>query len=339
MNKYTIALAAALALASPAAAQLRAGEKATTIPAIPGVTPAGEKWELAWQGPMTADGITAAPDGTLLFAQEQSNSIRRLWANGKEWVAWPYVEGAGAVSIDAQGRTFAVERTCTDPGLKLGDKCTELTRVTQLAPERKVLADKFADGKTLGRLNDVAADGHGGAYYTQGGIFHVRADGAVDTIAPGGNPAQGGMFTNGLVLSPDGKTLYVTNRTTILAYDVAPDGGASNQHTFATLGNEPQGSFGADGLAVDSDGRLYATAGAGVYVFDRAGKQLGVIPVPRQPITIAFAGPDKKTLYVGAMGAETPDGKLWETPQGVRNVAMSLYRIRTLSSGPRDRPK
>jgi len=92
-----------------------------------------------------------------------------------------------------------------------------LSRILQLTPERKVVADKFADGSTLGRINDLAADGHGGAYYTQGGLFHAKADGTVDTIAAAGNPQQGGLFTNGLELSPDGKTLYVTNRTTIIA--------------------------------------------------------------------------------------------------------------------------
>jgi gluconolactonase len=203
----------------------------------------------------------------------------------------------------------------------------------QLTPERKVLAEKFADGSPLGRLNDLAADGHGGAYYTQGGVFHVKADGTVNTIAAGGNPAQGGLFTNGVVVSPDGETLYVTNRTTILAFDIGPDGTPSNQRNFATLENEPQGSFGGDGLAVDAEGRLYVTGDAGVYVIDKEGNQLGVIPAPRRAITAAFAGPDKKTLYIGAMGAVTPEGQEWATPQGVRNVAMTIYRLNTQATG------
>ncbi len=328
-----LGLAASLALAAPAGAQLLAGEKAAVITPIAGVVAQGAKWERAWSGPMTADGMTGTPDGALLFAQEQSNAIWKLWPDGRAFVQWPYIAGAGAVSIDAAGRIFAIERTCTDPGLKLPN-CADNTRVIQLAPERKILASAFADGKTLGRLNDVAADGYGGAFYTQGGVYHVAAGGAVSVVAEGN-----GMFTNGLVLSPDGKTLYVTNRTTIVAFDVGPDGATSNRRDFATLGSEPQGSFGADGLAVDSDGRLYATAGAGIYVFDKAGKTLGVIPTPRAAITLAFAGPDRKTLYAGMMGAVDPDGKAWATPQGVRNVAMTVYKLKTVSAGPKDRPK
>lgn len=334
----TVLLATLMACAAPGYAQLLPGEKEAAITAIPGVITGNAKWQIAWSGPMTADGMTGTQDGAILFAQEQSNSIRKLWPNGKEWVQWPYIYGAGAVSIDAEGRTFAVERTCTDPGLKLAN-CPDMTRVVQLTPERKVLADKFADGKTLGRLNDVAADGHGGAYYTQGGLFHAKADGTVVTVAEGGNPGQGGLFTNGLVLSPDSKTLYVTNRGTILAFDVGADGTLSNRRDFATLGSEPATGFGGDGLAVDSEGRLYVTADAGVYVFDKAGKQAGIIPVPRRAITLAFAGPDRKMLYVGAMGAVTPEGQPWTTPEGVRNVAMTIYRVPTLSAGLTTRPK
>jgi len=329
-----LALAPVFLAAAPAAAQGQPGAEATVdIAAIPGVVSGDAQWRMHWSGPMIVDGMTAAPDGGLLFAQEQSNSIIKVWPDGKWWVQWPFVAGAGSVSIDAQGRTFAADRSCTDPGLGLGANCTILSRIVQLTPERKVIADKFADGSSLGRINDLAADGHGGAYYTQGGLFHAKDDGTVDTIAAAGNPQQGGLFTNGLVLSPDGKTLYVTNRLTLLAFDVGADGGLSNRRDFATLQGEPQGSFGGDGLTVDAEGRLYVTGGAGIYVFDKAGKQLGIIPTPRRAITAAFAGPDRKTLYIGTLGANTPTGENWTTPQGVRNIAATIYAVSTLAAG------
>lgn len=328
--------ALALVLSAPAWAQGQPAAEATVdIAAIPGVISGDAQWRTHWSGPMIVDGMSAAADGSLLFAQEQSNSIIKVWPDGRWWVQWPFVAGAGSVSIDAQGRTFAADRSCTDPGLGLGANCTILSRIVQLTPERKTIADKFADGSTLGRINDLAADGHGGAYYTQGGLFHAKADGTVDTIVAGGNPQQGGLFTNGLVLSPDGKTLYVTNRLTMLAFDVGADGGLSNQRDFATLQGEPQGSFGGDGLTVDAEGRLYVTGGAGVYVFDKAGTQLGVIPTPRRSITVAFSGADRKTLYIGTLGANTPTGENWQTPQGVRNIAATIYAVDTLAAGVR----
>jgi gluconolactonase len=336
LRHHIAAAALALALAAPLAAQQQpAGETPAKIVAIPGVIAGGAKWQRIWSAPMNADGFATAADGSLLFAQEQSNSVKKLWPDGKEWVAVPYVHGVGAVAVDGDGRMIAIERSCTDPGWHAD--CAVPTAVVQVSPERKVLANKFADGSTLGRLNDVRSDRHGGAYFTEaskGGVDHVSADGTVTNIAVGN-----GLFTNGLTLSPDGKTLYVTNRQTILAFDVAPDGSVSNRRDFVKLDAEPQNSFGGDGMTVDSAGRLYVTGGAGIYVFAPGGAKLGVIPVPRHPITLAFAGPDRKTLYVGALGGADPDGKEWTTSKDVRNDAMTIYKVATIATGPKDRPK
>ena len=56
-------------------------------------------------------------------------------------------------------------------------------------------------------------------------------------------------------------------------------------------------SGGGDGLSVDSQGRLYITAGPALHVASPDGKLLGSIPAPYGLITAAFAGKDKKTLY------------------------------------------
>ena len=317
-------------LGSAVSAQtLLPGERAATVTEIPGVIAAGTTWELVWADFKTADGIVGTPDGGLLFAQEQSDSIRKLDANNHESVYLPDARGPGAVSMDNQGRVYAVQRTCTDPGRPFSASCPELTRVSVVAPEQKVLANSFADGKPLGRLNDLIADGKGGAYFTVGGIYYVNPQGLVSTVA------DQDIRTNGLMLSRDGKTLYVTNVTTIVAFDVQADGTTRNRRDFGGL----TGDTGADGMAIDSVGRVYVTASTGVHVLGPDGKHLGLIPTPRVPITIAFSGPDKKTLYVGQMGAVGPDGKPWVTPQGVRNTAMTIYRIRLEAEGFKGRPK
>ena len=76
-----------------------------------------------------------------------------------------------------------------------------------------------------------------------------------------------------------------------------PDGSLRNFRTFATLmgGN-------ADSMCIDADGRLYVAAG-GVQVFSPKGEYLGTIKTPLNPQAPAFAGPDKKTLYVVGGGA------------------------------------
>ncbi len=302
-----------------AIALLSVGASAQDIPEIEGVVSSDATWEQIWSGPMTADGMSTAADGNVLFAQEQSNAVWKLWPDGQAFVEVPYVLGAGATSVDGDGNIYAVERGCSDPGL--GElECDQPSAVMQLTPERRVIADGYEDGSSIGRLNDLYLDGNGGAWYTQGALYHAAADGTVTMVA---EPAT---FTNGVVTSPDGSTLYVTDMHSILAFDVGENGQLSNDRLFATL-SEDQGGFGGDGMAVDAAGRLYVTGGAGVYVFAPTGHTLGVIPTPRRSITLTFAGPDRDQLYIGAMGATTPDGEEWSTPEGVRNVAMTVYRL------------
>ena len=74
-----LALAPVFLAAAPAAAQGQpAAETTVDIAAIPGVVSGDEQWSTFWSGPMIVDGMTAAPDGGLLFAQEQSNSIIKV---------------------------------------------------------------------------------------------------------------------------------------------------------------------------------------------------------------------------------------------------------------------
>jgi len=305
------------------------GERAVAITAIANVIAADAKWELVWAGFETADGMVGTADGGVLFAQEQTDSIRKLDVNNKEYVYLKNVAGPGAVSMDAQGRVYSVLRTCTDPGKWHFQSCNELTRVVQLMPEYKVLATNFADGRPLGRLNDLIADGKGGAYFTVGGAYYVSAEGKVRTVE------DKNLLSNGIMLSRDGKTLYVTNNTVVIAFDVAKDGSTGNRRDFVTL----NGDRGADGMAIDGEGRLYITASTGIHVVSEKGEYLGVIPTKRAPITLAFSGTDKSVLYAGQMGAVGPDGKPWATPEGTRNTAMTVYRIKLLSHGYAGRPK
>jgi gluconolactonase len=330
-SKAALAAGVALLIGANGAsfAQQLPGERPAAVTEIPGVIAAGATWELIWADFKTADGIVATPDGGIVFAQEQSDSIRKLDANNHEYVYVADAHGPGAVSIDSQGRMYAVQRTCTDPGRPFSASCPELTRVSMVAPEQKVLANSFRDGKPLGRLNDLVADGKGGVYFTAGGLYYVNPQGVVSTVA------DQDIRTNGLILSADGKILYVTNVTTVVAFDVLPDGSTRNRREFGSLA----GDTGGDGMAIDGAGRLYVTASMGVHVLAPDGRHLGLIPTPRVPITLTFSGPEKKTLYVGQMGAVGPDGKPWATPTGVRNTAMTLYRIPMLAEGFKGRPK
>jgi gluconolactonase len=327
---YSAGLLAAVFAGAPAWAQqpLLDGEREVNVEAIAGVVEAGATWQRVWADFATADGVVGTPDGGLLFAQEQTDTVRKLDVNGAEqMIARSY--GVGSVSLDSEGRLYAVERTCTEPLNSELAECVELPRVVQLLPERRVLAYSFPDGRALGRLNDLIADGRGGAYFTSGGLYYVSPQGEVSVVA------EGDIRTNGLMLDPEGRTLYVTNNTEVIAFDVADDGSTSNRRVFGTL----NGDDGGDGMAIDAEGRLYVTGNAGVHVLSPEGEHLGLIPTPRRPITVAFSGPDKRTLYAPSMGAIGPDGTQWQTPEGVRNVAMTIYALPMQAQGFMGRPK
>lgn len=323
----TVAL---LFTASAMAAEPLPGERPARVSAIAGVVAADAPWELIWADFKTADGLVPTADGGILFAQEQSDSIRRLDAANHESIHLAGTQGTGAVSYDAQGRLFGVQRTCTDSARPFYQSCQLLTNVAQLAPEYRLLANSFADGRPLGRVNDVMADGKGGAYFTVTGAFHVSAQGVVSTVV-----ADPDFRANGLMLSADGKRLWVTNNDRVVVFDVQADGSTRNRRDFALI----DGDKGADGMAIDGEGRLYVTASRGVHVLSAEGTYLGLIPTPRAPISLTFSGQDKKTLYVAQMGAVGPDGKPWSTPTGVRNTAMTLYRLPMIAAGFKGRPK
>jgi gluconolactonase len=311
-----------------AGAQLLPGESEAMPSAIPGVIAGSTHWELVWSDTASADGIVGDATG-VYFAQEQTDRIVYLDNSHTEYTFLEDVYGVGSVSIDAAGRMFAVERTCTEPQNPEFAGCNILTRVVQVLPERRILANRFADGRPLGRLNDLIADGNGGAFFTSGGAYHVSANGVVSVVA------EENLRSNGIMLSPDGRRLYVTNGGEVLAFDVGRDAMTSNRRVFGTL----NGDNGGDGMAIDSEGRLYVTAGQGVHVLARDGTHLGVIPTPRRAITVAFAGPDKSYLYVPQIGAIGPNGQPYTTPEGIRNIAMSIYRIRLSAHGFEGRPK
>ena len=284
---------------------------------IPGVVAAGAKVQLVKQGlKQGAQGATAGPDGSLLFTERTTN---RIWKLGNDETFSVYMDDTNATNsflFDPKGRVIAVERMPSQVGV--------------LAPTKATLADKF-ESHGFGNLNDLVIDKMGGVYFTDD--RGIPADGikpAIYYLKPGGQVIKIGedlTFPNGLMLSPDEKILYVddTQGDSIRAFDVQPDGSAVNERNFVTvtegLRKNDAGAMasGADGLTIDAAGRLYVAANTGVQVYSPEGRYLGSIPVPRKPSNLAFAGPDKRTLYVLA--------------------GDSLYKIQMLAEGYKGRLK
>jgi gluconolactonase len=254
------------------------GPRAYTVTAIPGVVAAGEKWKEVWHvDGNNADGIIASPNGGILIAQNDNSDVVELDANGKTSVVYSGTNTGGALSRNSKGVLFVANR---------GYKAT----IEELAPQRKVFVNNYRGDPLdcIGTvLNDITADSKGGVYFTMGGLFYADPSGKVTEYGKN-------LRTNGVILSPDEKTVYVTNGLSVAAFDVQKNGSLTNQREFAKLRG---GGFGGDGSTIDAAGRLYVTTNAGVQVIGPDGKYLGLIPTPLGVISAAFSGPDKKTLY------------------------------------------
>jgi sugar lactone lactonase YvrE len=249
--------------------------------AIPGVIAASQSWKVVWQWEgNNADGLIAGDAGTLLFANNDASNVMRLDpATGLATIIHRDTNTGGAVSRSKSGTLFLAMR-----GVNSG--------ILQLEPQRKPLATLFR-GEPLdcagGVMNDLVADARGGVYFavTGGGLFYANPQGVVSQYGDGVAGA------NGIILTPDEQTLYVTNGGLVIAFDVRPDGALTRQREFGKL----RGGQGGDGSAVDSEGRLYVATGASVDVFAPTGEFLGSIPGPQGLHGTAFGGRDKKTLF------------------------------------------
>ena len=286
-----------------------------TATSIPGVVAAGTKIELVETGLGRTEGPAAMQDGSMLVSS--SNSILKVDSSDNVSTFIEDSNQTNAMGWDHRERLISVQRA-------RGNE-----KVGVLYPPEQVttLADNY-QGQPFNSLNDVALDKRGGAYFTDTqGIYYLPPGGSVSRII------DEVPRPNGLVLSPDERTLYVHNKDGVymLAFDVAPDGTISNRRNFARYKSvripghaDPSWDEdnGADGMAVDSEGRVYAATNVGVEVFGPLGDLLGVMPVQwgaendriRKPQNLAFGGPDRKTLYI--VGAGT------------------IFKVRTLSQGP-----
>lgn len=283
----------------------------TTTTAIPGVVAAGVTVEVIKSGFTGTEGPVGLPDGHLIFTETQANRITKIDKDtGATSTFLENTNGSNGLGFDAKGRLISVQTT---PGQ---------TKIGVISPKDAVatITDNF-DGKPYGRPNDLVVAKNGGVYFSEPGpnatpgqpaptppltpaVYYVSPAGKVSRVA------DGIERPNGVMLSPDEKTLYVNNTAGeyLLAFDVLGDGTVGPRRNFAKYAKvtkTPAGAFssGADGLAVDAQGRVYAATAAGIEVYSPKGDTLGVIPVSLGPQNIAFAGADKKTLFIVGRGA------------------------------------
>lgn len=263
---------------------------------IPGLGPVGPVVKLHSRFKFT-EGPAADSSGNVYFSDIPDEKIYKVDAAGKLTVFTDKSNHANGLMVSARGELFACEMDGQIAAWNLETK------------KRRVVVDKH-DGKRFNAPNDLVIDKQGGVYFTDPkfrapdplpqtklGVYYTSGDGKAQRLVDDlPNP-------NGVILSPDEKTLYVvpSGQAEMMAYAVESPGKISRGDVFCTL-QQPEGKkgTGGDGLTVDAKGNLYITSGLGLQVFSPAGKMLGIIAFPEQPANVTFGGRDNKTLYVTA---------------------------------------
>ncbi|MDP1538094.1 MAG: SMP-30/gluconolactonase/LRE family protein [Burkholderiales bacterium] len=191
-----------------------------------------------------------------------------------------------------------------------------------------VIADKV-DGKRLNTPNDLAIDRKGRIWFTnpwnEGNVDATETQELDNRSVLRMDPQKDGSYTvarvtfdttqpNGILVSPDQSTLYVAESSftagiprELRAYPINEDGSLGKPRVLFTWGEDHRGVHrGIDGMCLDADGNIVATAGwevagAGpmIYVFSPTGRVLETHPVPaNRPTNCCFGGPDLTTLFV-----------------------------------------
>lgn len=240
------------------------------------------------------EGPATDAKGDIYFTDQPTDRILKWQAT--DGTITTFLQGCGRANgtfFDAHGDLW----TCSD-------EHNALWRISPGGEATVVIAD-YA-GKRLNGPNDVWVRPDGGLYITD--PFYVRSywqhghqeqdTQGVYYLPPGGTMLvrviSDFVQPNGLIGTPDGKTLYVADigAGKTYRYTVAPDGSLGDKHLFCPLGS--------DGMTIDSEGNVYLT-GHGVTVFDHMGTGILHIPIPEDWTgNICFGGTDRRTLFITA---------------------------------------
>jgi gluconolactonase len=188
-----------------------------------------------------------------------------------------------------------------------------------------VMADSY-QGKQFNSPNDLVYRSDGSLYFTDPPYgFRTQKDDDPDKQLqvngvyriphalqqkPGAPPARAELQLlvsdlprpNGIAFSPDEKYLYVSNsepKKLWMRYRVQQDGTLTEAKLFydATSDRRPGNP---DGIKVDEQGNLYCAGPGGVWIFSPDGKPLATILFKERVANLAWAGPDRKVLYITA---------------------------------------
>lgn len=267
------------------------------------------------------EGPAYSPQGFLLFSDIPNERIVRVSADGAVNDFLKPSGRANGLVFDAAGNLYACQ-----------GGARRVVKINTVDGKIEPLADLY-DGKPFNAPNDLALDSTGGLYFTDPqygqtpadaqsvmGVYYVNPLGEVTRVI------DSLQRPNGILVSSDGRRLIVAepNKREIWQYDITGPGKLANGKILFT-GDEKLDGGGPDGMALDSQGRIYATYSS-VVVLNSDGSLVGRISVPEKPANCTFGGPDGKTLYVTARTS-------------LYALAMTVAGAPLMPAGPKPQPR
>ena len=263
--------------------------------------------ERLWTGTRWAEGPAWFAAGRyLIWSDIPNNRMMRFdEANGNVGEFRKVSNNSNGNTVDRQGRLVTCEHGAR-----------RVTR-TEFDGSITVLADRY-DGKRLNSPNDVVVKSDGSIWFTdppygilfdyEGHLSAMEQDGSHVYRIDGTTGALTRVATdfekpNGLAFSVDEKYLYIADTGVthklngpkhIRRFDVSADSTKlGKNHIFADC---TAGLF--DCFRIDSDGRIWTSAGDGVHCFDPDGTLIGKILIPELVSNVCFGGPKLNRLFI-----------------------------------------
>lgn len=287
-----------------------------TIAPLAKIFAQGAKLEQLASGFSNASGLTANDVGTVFFTDAVKGKIYR-WndsANKTEVLAeisgQPQVLGfvppASLLAIANERAVYHLDSNAPGAAQLVSETAEALPETVLLLPvglhnQLSVMQDMLERRGYVYRprsntaIVSMVSNEHRGYFYAPDSRTAIMAGG---TWRPNLQSSQLATFVPGtshyLTSEDDGRT-YLAK--------LENDGKLSTT-VFAERGGTS--------VVTDTAGNVYIASGQ-VWIYDRTGKQLGVLEIPERPSSLVFGGPDRRTLYIAARG--------------------SLYAIRTKSPG------
>lgn len=240
----------------------------------------GEDWQLVSEGHQFTEGPAINAAGEVFFTDVRQGRIYRVAVDGTVSVFVDQRPGVNGLMFGPDGRLYCCQ--------------SQANRIVRYDTDgnEEVLIDEAP-------CNDLVVLASGQGYYTDPQsrkVWRFEADGSRAVVD------EGIEFPNGVIVSPDQTLLYVadTRGRFLYSFQIQPDGSLAYKQPDGHLhrGDET-GQSGADGMTVDTEGRLYVATRLGVQVLDQLGRVHFIIarPQPAWLSNVVFGGPDRDWLY------------------------------------------